>query len=112
MYVVELTTTAGKLCESYPTYEEAKRRVDSLPAGAVLTLPLIFKQLADGSERLVREDGKPLQWHRLTEEDRPSGGPDEPLPLADESSGLLGEGRWVPLPAPEPQDDGCIDGPL
>ncbi len=112
MYLVELTTTAGKVSESYETYEEARRRVDSLPAEVVVGLPLIFKQLADGSERLVREDGKPLQWHRIPEREHPSAGPDLPLPLADESSGLLGEGRWVPLPAPEPQEDECIDGPL
>jgi hypothetical protein len=103
VFIVELTTTTGKVCERFATYEEARRRVDLFPADALLGLPLIFQELADGSQRLVREDGKPLQWHRLPEDSRPSG-PDEPLPLADETSGLLGEGRWVPLPHPGPQE--------
>jgi hypothetical protein len=58
---------------------------------------LIFQELPDGSQRLVREeDGKPLQWHRL-EEDRPPE-PDEPLLLADELPRPLGpDGRPVPM---------------
>ena len=58
----------------------------------------------------MREDGKALQWHRLPEDAPP--GPDEPLPMADESSGLLGEGRWVLRERPRPQDDDWDDEPL
>jgi hypothetical protein len=104
VFIVELTTTTGKVCESYPTYEEALRRVEQVPAESLAGLPLIFQELPDGSQRLVRDDGKPLQWHRL-EEDRAAPGPDDPLPLADESTGLLGEGRWVPMERPGPQED-------
>jgi hypothetical protein len=111
VFIVELTTTAGQVCESYATYEEARRRVELFPPGGLVGLPLIFEELPDGSQRLVREDGKPLQWHRLPEDAPP--GPDAPLPLSDESSGLLGEGRWVPVerrpPPEEPEDE---DGPL
>jgi hypothetical protein len=103
VFIVELVTTTGKVCEGYATYEEAKRRVDQFPVAALVGIPFIFEELADGSQRLVREDGKPLQWHRLAVDGTP--GPDEPLPLCDESSGLLGEGKWVPLPSPRPQDD-------
>ncbi len=98
------------MCESYPTYEEARHRVECFPAEGLAGLPLIFEELPDGSQRLVRDDGKPLQWHRL-EEDRPPG-PDEALPLADESSGLLGEGKWVLKDAPGPQETDWDDEPL
>ncbi len=104
MFIVELCTPAGKVCESYATYEEAKRRVDQFAPASLAGVPFIFVELADGSQRLVREDGKPLQWHRIAQE-QAAAAPDEPLPLADESSGLLGEGRWVPLPQPTPQED-------
>jgi hypothetical protein len=57
--------------------------VEIFPADRLVGLPLIFEELADGSQRLVREDGKPLQWHRI-EEDTPAG-PDEPVPLCDAS---------------------------
>ncbi len=100
MYIVELMTTTGRVCELYATYEEAKRRVESIPFETLVGMPLIFEELADGSQRLVREDGKPLQWHRNEEEARD--GADEPVALADESSGLLGEGRWVPIERPGP----------
>jgi len=107
VFIVELTTTAGTVCESYVTYEEARRRVEGLVVEDLVGMALIFQELPDGSQRLVREDGKPLQWHRLPEDAPP--GPDEPLPLADESSGLLGEGRWVPRERPGPQEDGWDD---
>jgi hypothetical protein len=110
VFIVELTTTTGKLCESFPSYEEAVRRIEQIPLEGLISLPLIFEELPDGSQRLVREDGKPLQWHRL-EEDRPAG-PDDPLPLADESSGLLGEGRWVLREQPGPQETEWDDEPL
>ncbi|MBV9122765.1 MAG: hypothetical protein JO112_05375 [Planctomycetes bacterium] len=82
MYIVEITTREGQVCESFCTYEEARRRVELLPVENLISLPLIFEELPDGSQRLVREDGKPLQWHRLPEDPLP--GPDEPIPLSDE----------------------------
>ncbi len=103
MFIVELTTTTGKLCESFATYEEAKRRVDSLSAESLIGMPLIFEELVDDSERLVREDGKPLQWHRLNVD--LSRSPDEPLPLSEELPNL-GEGNWTPLTRAETPDDG------
>jgi hypothetical protein len=81
-YIVELATRTGTVCEKYATYEEARRRVDQFPAESLVGLPLIFKELPDGSQRLVREDGKPLQWHRLPEDAPP--GPAEPIPVAEE----------------------------
>ena len=110
MFTIELCTRDGRVCETYATYEEARNRVDQFPADAIISLPLIFQELADGSQRLVREDGKPLQWHRIVD-DRPSG-PDEPVGLADESSGLLGEGKWKVIERLSPQDDEIIDDPL
>jgi hypothetical protein len=110
VFIVELNTTTGKVCESFPTYEEALRRVEQFPREGLVGLPLIFAELPDGSQRLVREDGKPLQWHRLEEDRLP--GPDESLPLADESSGLLGEGRWVLRDQPGPQETEWDDEPL
>ena len=81
------------------------------PCAAERLLPLVYQELRRlAAQRLVREDGKPLQWHRLPDEARPSS--DEPLPLCDESSGLLGEGKWVPLPNPGPQGDAGDDDPL
>jgi hypothetical protein len=110
MFIVELTTKTGTVCESHATYEEAKRRVESFPAESLIGMPLLFEELPDGSQRLVREDGKPLQWHRLPD-DRPAG-PDEALPLCDESSGLLGEGRWKLMERPGPQDAEWDDEPI
>jgi hypothetical protein len=112
VFIVEITTTTGKVRESYAAYEEAVRRIELFPAEALVGLPLLFEELPDGSQRLVRADGKYLQWHRLPEEeDRPSA-PDEPLSLADESSGLLDEGRWVPAERPRSQEDEWEDDPL
>jgi hypothetical protein len=81
VFIVELATRAGKVCESYETYEEARRRVDQFPPDNQVGLALIFQELADGSQRLLRDDRKPLQWHRLPEDQPP--GPDEPVPLSD-----------------------------
>lgn len=103
MYIVELTTKTGTICEAHATYEEAKRRVELFPAESLIGMPLLFEELPDGSQRLVREDGKPLQWHRLPD-DRPAG-PDEALPLCDDASDLLGEGRWKLVERPGPQDE-------
>ncbi len=110
MFIVEMMTTAGRVCESFATCEEARRRVEKVPAEALLGLPLIFQELPDGSQRLVRDDGKPLQWHRLFSE--AAAGPAEPVPLCDDSSVNLGEARWVLLPRPRPQEsDGDDEAP-
>lgn len=82
MFVVEIETTTGPVCETYATYEEARRRIDLFPAESLLGTPLLFQELPDGSQRMVREDGKPLQVHRLPD-DRLKGGPDEPIPLCE-----------------------------
>ncbi len=80
-YIVEVETTEGKICERFRSYARARRRVDQLPAETLVGLPMIFQILPDGSQRLVREDGKPLQWHRYGEDG--SVITDEPLPLSD-----------------------------
>jgi hypothetical protein len=110
MFIVEAATKTGRISEAFATYEEARRRVDAIPAETLTGIPFIFQELPDGSERLVREDGKPLQWHRLPE--NALSGSDESLPLCDDSSALLGEGHWTLLPNPTPQDDDGDDYPL
>jgi hypothetical protein len=87
VFIVEARTRTGKLSESYATYEEARRRVDGLHDEIVVGMALIFQELPDGSQRLVRDDGKPLQWHRLPDDDLGSG---ESVPLSDEPLGLIG----------------------
>ncbi len=105
MFIVEVMTTTGKLCERCETYEEARRRVDGLPAECLLSIPFIFEELADGSQRLVREDGKPLQWHRLPY-DEPEA-PDQPLPLCDDATAAaLGTPRDTADDEPLPLCDG------
>ncbi len=84
-YIVEAVTTAGTITERYATYEEAQARVERIPPEILIGMPFIFRELPDDSVRLVREDGKPLQWHRLEGRDRDSA--DEPLPLSDELPG-------------------------
>jgi hypothetical protein len=112
VFIVELTTTTGKVCEGYPTYEDARRRVESLPAECLVGLPLIFEELVDTSQRLVREDGKPLQWHRLPEAQDLPAGPDDPLPLDEELAGRFAEGCKVDLPPPDTDDEGEEPLPL
>lgn len=106
-FIVELMTVEGRISERYATYEEARRRVDQFPDSALVALPLIFEELADGSERVVRDDGKPLQYHRtLVEDSRESAS--DPLPLAEgsgDSSGLEGKIREIELPKTEWDDD-------
>ena len=82
MYIVEITTRSGKVCERFDSYEQAQRRITQFPDDQVIGIPFIFAELPDGSQRLVRADGKPLQWHRLAEDgDRQID--ERPLPLAD-----------------------------
>jgi hypothetical protein len=111
MYIVELFTRQGRVSERYETYVEARRRVELYPTEALLSLPLIFQELADGSERLVREDGKPLQFHRRLEEQE-RGAADALLPLADDSSSLLDSDGKLRLVDPAASDDGWHDLPL
>jgi hypothetical protein len=85
-YIIEVTTTAGKICERFRSYPRAKRRVDQLPAETMVGMPMIFAVLPDGSQRLVREDGKPLQWHRLADDG--SVVTDEAIPLAESDESL------------------------
>jgi len=65
VFIVEIPTRSGRVCERFTTYEAARERIDAFPPESLAGLPLIFQDLPDGSERLVCEDGKPLQWHRL-----------------------------------------------
>jgi hypothetical protein len=100
-YIVEVLTREGTICERFATYEEARRRVERLPADIILGVPFIFRELTDGSQRLVREDGKPLQWHRLeSDKDAPM---DEPVPLSDDIP-LSGDGGPAIRPI-EPEED-------
>ena len=103
MLIVELLTKDGRICERWETYEEARLRVEQFPVENLLSLPLIFQELADGSQRLVREDGKPLQWHRLPEDRAPA--PEEPVSLSEGSSGLFGPDGQPRLVERTPQDD-------
>jgi hypothetical protein len=107
-FIVELTTRAGRVCERYGTYEEARRRVEQVAAEEQVGLAYIFEELPDGSERLVREDGKPLQFHRSLVDDvrEAQSDPAAPLPLAeDSSSGVEGKIQVFELPEKEPWDD-------
>lgn len=79
-FIVELTTRDGPISERFATYEQARQRVEDVPPESLLGLPLIFQELPDGSYRAVREDGKPLQWHRIMDETVAP----EALPLSDE----------------------------
>jgi hypothetical protein len=81
VYILEAVTQSGKVCETHATYESAMQRIDQLAVEGFVEMPLLFKELADGSQRLVRLDGKPLQWHRLPD-DRPE--VDAPIPLSEE----------------------------
>jgi hypothetical protein len=111
MFIIEFITTTGKVCESYPTYEEAKRRIKQFPDESLVTMPLIFEELADSSQRIVRDDGKPLQWHRLPD-DRLTG-PDDPLPLLDVPPELASaDGTPLARPVPRPADEFDDDEPL
>jgi hypothetical protein len=99
MFIVEALTTEGRICETYATHEEALHRVEGLPNHILITLPLIFQELPDGSQRLVREDGKPLQWHR---HDMSEMAP-EPVELADGPP--LGPPRTLSLPKDDIDED-------
>lgn len=106
-YIVEAVTTEGTILERYATYEDAQERVARIPVEILVGAPFIFRELPDDSVRLVRGDGKPLQWHRLEGRDRDS--IDEPLPLCaeepPEAIGFVGP-KIRPI---EPQRDSEFD---
>lgn len=113
-FIVEVATTAGRLVERFDTYDEAVARVEALPADLLTGIPFIFRELPDGSQRLVRNDGKPLQWHRLEHErDIPLG--DDALPVSEElppeAAGFVGP-RIKPITRPIEDDVGGAPIPL
>jgi len=110
VFIVEFLTRDGKVAERYETLEEARRRVEVFPAESLLGLPLIFEELADASERAVREDGKPLQFHRVLAENMPSD-EDAPIPLAEGESGLLDADGKLWLVDPYHEGEGFEDLP-
>lgn len=111
MFIVDLMTRQGRVCERYETYAEARQRVEQFPAESLIGLPFIFQELADGSERLVREDGKPLQFHRRPVEETKDSS-EEPLALVEEPSGLIGPDGKLRIVEPHPPEDDWEDLPL
>lgn len=97
MYLVEVITRSGPISETFATYEAAAARVARIPEADLLTMPLIYQDLPDGSQRIVREDGKPLQAHRPT---LSADLPEAALPLSEEDI-PLGELRAVYTPQDE-----------
>src|SRR5262249_60333714 len=110
-FIGELRTRAGGGCERSDSYAEARRRREQFPAESLVGLPCIFAKLPDGSERLVREDGKPLQLHRGPAEQARDCA-DEPLPLAEDASGLVGPDGKLRFVDPRPPEAGWQDLPL
>lgn len=111
MFIVELTTRQGRVSERYETYAEARQRVEQFPADSLVGLAFIFQELPDGSERLVREDGKPLQFHRrLVEEAKDCS--DDPLPLVEGALRLLASGGKPRFVEPQPTGDDWDDLPF
>lgn len=79
-FIIEVHTLSGKVSERFATQEQAQERIGRFPPETLVGTPLLFQELPDGSFRAVRQDGKPLQFHRI--EDEPV--EDEPLPLTEE----------------------------
>lgn len=79
-FIVEMNTRDGKVSERFATYEQAIERIEKFPAEGLLGAPFLFQELADGSFRVIREDGKPLQAHRIMDEEATG----EPLPLCED----------------------------
>src|SRR5262249_39410389 len=105
LFIIEVTTAEGKRRETFATYEEAVRRIEQLTREAARSLPPLFQELPDGSQRGVRKDGKPIQWHRLPDDTSlglavPTD--DVPLPLEDV---LPGEIRPASRPPQDDEDD-------
>jgi hypothetical protein len=105
-FIVDVTTVQGRVCERYQTYAEAARRVDGFDTGSLVGPAYIFEELPDGSERLVRQDGKTIQVHRaLVEDSREC--PEEPIPLTQGRA--LGEDEKPRVVELKPPDDGWHD---
>lgn len=102
-FIIEVTTTEGRICERFRSYARARRRVDAIPAESLVGLPLIFQILPDGSQRLVREDGKPLQWHRFGDDG--SVVTDEAIPLSPEDDDPDWQGPRIRHVVREPEED-------
>jgi hypothetical protein len=111
MFIVKLTTHQGPVTEQYEDYAEARRRVEQFPADSLVGLAYIFQQLPDGSERVVRDDGKPLQFHRCLVEGSADCS-DEPIPLLEDASGLLGPDGKLRFEELKPPGDDWDDLPL
>ena len=79
-FIVELSTAEGKVSERFATYEQARERIDRFPPEKLTGATFLFEELPDGSFRVVREDGKPLQAHRIMDEVVL----DDPLPLSED----------------------------
>jgi hypothetical protein len=94
MFLLEVVTRSGRISEAFPTYDAALARLNALSDEELLSMPLIFQELPDGSQRIVRADGKPLQAHRPTLAADPS---EDSLPLAEEEI-PLGEVRAIYTP--------------
>lgn len=106
MFFIELTTLEGRIREEFETYAEAQQRVDSFPSESVIGLAFIFQELPDGSHRLVREDGKPLQFHREIVEDTQDNLQDEDLvPLAEGTGAFADDEGKLRLIERKPEDD-------
>ena len=73
-FIVEIATKAGPVCESYATYEEAKRRVDQFPAdslagqGVPNALPDTLLELHDGNggTLMTNDNWKDTQQTEIT----------------------------------------------
>jgi hypothetical protein len=100
VFLLEVVTRSGRVSESFPTYEAALARLAAIADDELLTMPLIFQDLPDGSQRIVREDGKPLQAHRPT---LAADMNEDALPLAEEEV-PLGELRAVYTPQEDHSD--------
>ena len=109
MFIVELTTRDGRLSERFETYEKARHRLEQFTEDSLIGPAFIYEELLDGSERVVRDDGKPIQFHRpLMDEAKECA--DEPIPLVEEPSGLVGpDGKARCTEARAPQEDADDD---
>jgi hypothetical protein len=110
-FIVELTTREGRVAERYETFAEAQRRIDHFPQKSLVGLAFIFEELADGSQRLLRQDGKPLQFHRESTEDvREAAG--DPLPLTDDTSSVVGPDGKLRIVSMKPPEEDLDEPPL
>ncbi len=110
-FIVEMTTREGRISERYETLALAQRRVAQFQTENLLGVAYIFQELVDGSERAVREDGKPLQLHRvLAEETTDRAG--QPLPLCENVAEVVGPDAEIRPSEPPPANDVWDEPPL